>query len=84
MQVILSYTQLPGASAFGFLFGTGLGHFLSSLPAPLGLCFVLAGFVIVFLTQGALFALPVWFVLRLWNLRRPKSASGELKFTAAR
>jgi hypothetical protein len=68
IQSMLGYTQLPGAGAFRFLFGT-VGGFLDSLPPALGFGLGIAGFGVVFLIQVAVLALPLWLVFRWWRLR---------------
>jgi hypothetical protein len=68
IQTLLGYTQLPGAGAFGLLFGT-VGSFLDSLPPALGYCLAVAGYGLVFLIQVAVFAFPLWLAFRWWRLR---------------
>jgi hypothetical protein len=55
---------------FGILFGTGLGHWLDTLPAPLGTIIFWVGAVTVFLFQSALMGVVMWLPVRTWMARR--------------
>jgi hypothetical protein len=68
-QTFVGYTQVPGASVFGLL-GMTFGHALDRLPEPLKSIGVGLTFGIPFLTQAAVFAVPVWVLARFAKSRR--------------
>jgi len=75
-KTLLSYTQVPGASVFGLL-GMTFGHALDRTPEPLRTIGIGLMFGILFLTQAAVFAVPVWVLARLVRLRRIRTETSQ-------
>jgi hypothetical protein len=70
IEMMVSYTQIPGGAVLALLFGTGLGHRLDVLPPPYGTVVVWFGFAMVFLLQSVCFGLAVWCGATSWSVGR--------------
>jgi hypothetical protein len=75
-QMVVGYTQVPGASVFA-AFGVP-GQALDRLPSPLGAAGAIVIFGLAFLTQAAGFALAVWLVWIAGKCRRPPKLQSPL------
>src|ERR1700722_9947028 len=63
-QTVMGYTQVPGGLVFGLFGMAGFGHALDRTPEPLRAIGIGLMFGIPFLTQAAVFAVPVWVFTR--------------------
>lgn len=73
LQIVLGYTQAPGAVAFRLIFGTGLGHQIDRLAPFLGMLVFACGFAVPVFLQLAVMGLPFWLALRFLDFWRAHS-----------
>ena len=72
-QTLAGYLLTPGGLTFGLL-GTTFGHALDRAPIPLAAVGVVLVFGIPFVTQAAVFALPVYLVRMAIRSRKSKNS----------